>query len=308
MNRRCDVKTVVEISKERREFVRERYPDIRVVENVTELVDDESIDAVVVSTPAKTHFELAKQILEAGKHVLVEKPMARNCEEIYALSKLSKEKRRVAMAGFTFLFNPAVRLIKKLIDDNELGQLRYLYSERVNLGRIRSDVDALWNLAPHDISIIQYWLGDLEPVAVHRHGMSYVQQGIDDVVFLNITYPKGIMANIHVSWLDPQKIRRITVVGSRKMVVYDDIAKKKVAIYDKGIDRMAVLGKEMFFDSQEVVSFNHRSGEVEYPTISWEEPLSLELDHFMDCVLDGIECVSGTEQATKVLEVLSRCG
>ena len=145
-------------------------------------------------------------------------------------------------------------------------------------------------------------------MAVHRHGMSYVQRGIDDVVFLNITYPKGIMANIHVSWLDPQKIRKITVVGSRKMIVYDDIAEKKVAIYDKGIDRMAVLGKEMFFDSQEVVSFNHRSGEVEYPNISWEEPLSLELDHFMDCVLDGVECVSGTEQATKVLEVLSRCG
>ena len=133
--------------------------------------------------------------------------------EVQELGKLALDKGLVAMVGHTFLFNPAVRYVKELIDRGDLGDVRYIYSQRVNLGRIRKDVDALWNLAPHDISIIQYWLGDPEPVSVNRQGMAYVQEGIDDVVFLNITYPKGVLANIHVSWLDPHKIRKMTVVG-----------------------------------------------------------------------------------------------
>jgi predicted dehydrogenase len=208
------------------------------------------------------------------------------------------------MVGHTFIYNVAVRYLKQLIDSGELGDIRYIYSQRVNLGRIRSDVDALWNLAPHDISIIQYWLNEPEPIHVTRSGMDYVQKGIEDVVFMNIVYPNNIMANIHVSWLDPHKIRRMTVVGSKKMVVYDDIAENKVAIYDKGIDRMAVLGENMDFDDPRSISFNHRSGDVVMPKINWVEPLKIEIEHFLDCIQNGTNCLTGIKHAEKVIKVL----
>ncbi len=209
------------------------------------------------------------------------------------------------MVGHTFLFNSAVRYIKTLIDSGDLGDIRYIYSQRVNLGRIRNDVDALWNLAPHDISIIQYWLNEPEPIHVTRKGMDYVQKGIDDVIFMNIEYPDNIMVNIHVSWLDPHKIRRMTVVGSKKMVVYDDIAKNKIAIYDKDVDRMAVLGKNMEFDNTSTFSFNHRSGEVILPKINWVEPLKTEIAHFMDCIQNGTECLTDSIHASKVVNILA---
>ena len=208
------------------------------------------------------------------------------------------------MVGHTFLFNSAVRYVKTLIDSGELGEIRYIYSQRVNLGRIRNDVDALWNLAPHDVSIIQYWLDDPEPVSVKRSGQAFVQEGIDDVVFLNIAYPNSILANIHVSWLDPHKIRRITVVGSKKMVVYDDIAENKIAIYDKGIDRMAVLGQNMDFDNPNTFNFNYRSGDVVLPKINWIEPLKREIAHFVDCIQNGTDCITGPTHALKVVHIL----
>jgi len=166
-------------------------------------------------------------------------------------------------------------------------------------------VDALWNLAPHDISIIQYWLGDPKPVSILRRGMDYVQNGVDDVVFLNVVYPKNIMANIHVSWLDPHKVRQMTVVGSKKMVIYDDIAQNKIAIFDKGINRMAVLGENMDFDKPNDFQFSHRSGDVLLPKIAWQEPLKVEIEHFIDCITNGAECVTGVEHAKKVVQILS---
>jgi len=209
--------------------------------------------------------------------------------------------------GHTFLFNPAVRCVKKLIDRGELGDIRYIYSQRVNLGRIRSDVDALWNLAPHDVSIIQYWLGNTTPSNVKKNGMAYVQDGIDDVVFMNIRYPNDILVNIHVSWLDPLKVRRMTVVGSEKMVIYDDLAKNKVTVYDKGIDRMAVLGEHMDFDNISTFNYNHRSGDVVFPKIQWEEPLKVEVEHFLDCILNGTSCLTGVDHAKKVVSILETC-
>ena len=203
---------------------------------------------MVIATPAGTHFDLARQALEAGKHVFVEKPLATRVAEVDELARLAGQRGLVVMVGHTFIYNSAVRYVKTLIDSGELGEIRYIYSQRLNLGRIRSDIDALWNFAPHDISIIQYWLNDPEPLSVSRQGMAYMQDGIDDVVFLSLVYPGKIMANIHVSWLDPQKVRKMIVVGSRKMVVYDDIADDKIAIYDKGIDRKAMLGENMDFD------------------------------------------------------------
>ena len=303
-NQNCEVKTAVDLSEERRDLVRGLYPSIAVSDQVEEIIEDKDLEAVVIATPVATHFNLAMKCLEVDKHVLVEKPMAMSVEEVEAIGRLAEKKNLVAMAGHTFLYNAAVRYVKQIIDSGELGDVRYIYSQRVNLGRIRSDVDALWNLAPHDISIIQYWLSDPDPESVQRTGMDYVQNGVDDVVFLNIKYPNSILPNIHVSWLDPHKVRRMTVVGSEKMVVYDDIVENRVAIYDKGIDRMAVLGENMDFDNISTFNFNHRTGDVVLPKIKWEEPLKVEVEHFVDCVLNGTSCLTGVDHAKKVVSIL----
>tara|TARA_Y100001935_G_C17250418_1_gene480673 strand:- start:118 stop:1131 length:1014 start_codon:yes stop_codon:yes gene_type:complete len=303
-NPNSNITKVVDLCPERRRFVKELYPSINVSENFSTIIEDNSIDAVVISTPVKTHFKLILECLNANKHVLVEKPMATKTSEIAEILKISKEKKLVAMVGHTFLFNPAVKYIKNLIRNNELGKIRYIYSQRLNLGRIRSDVDALWNLAPHDISIIQYWLNELGPISIKKTGKSFVQEAIDDVVFLNIEYPDNILANIHVSWLDPHKIRKMTIVGSDKMVVYDDISENKVSIYDKGIDVMAELGKNMDFDNNTHFSFNHRSEGIIIPKIKWEEPLKKEIEHFIECITNDVECITGPNHAYEVVRIL----
>jgi predicted dehydrogenase len=196
--------------------------------------------------------------------------------------------------------------VKKLLEAGELGDIRYIYSQRLNLGRIRSDIDALWNFAPHDISIIQYWLGDPEPVSVHRVGMDFIQKGIDDVVFLTIVYPKKIIANIHVSWLDPQKVRKIIIVGSRKMVVYDDVADDKIAVYDKGIDRKAVLGQYMDFDHPNPEPFNYRSGDILMPQVHFTEPLRSEAESFVESIWNGKKSITGIRHARNVIAILEQ--
>ena len=303
-NSQCTVKAVVDLSKERRNFVSSHYPNIQTTDDIEAIINDSDIDGIVIATPVSTHFDLTMKSLHAGKHILVEKPMATKTDQVREISQLARKKELVAMVGHTFLFNSAVRYVKSIIESGELGDIRYIYSQRLNLGRIRDDVDALWNLAPHDISIIQYWLNEPEPIKIDKIGMDYVQKGIDDVTFMNITYPNNIMAHIHVSWLDPHKIRKMTVVGSKKMVVYDDIAENKVMIYDKGIDRMAVLGEQMDFDNPVTFSFNHRSGEVFIPVIDWVEPLKIEIDHFLKCIQNNIPCITGPEHAEKVVRIL----
>lgn len=304
-NRNCHVSIVVDLSSERRDYVRGLYPSITVTDDANQLFNDPTIDAVVIATPVATHFELAMIALRAGKHVLVEKPMARTVAEVEQIGKLASKKNLVAMVGHTFLFNAAVRYVKKLIDSGELGDIRYIYSQRLNLGRIRSDVDALWNFAPHDISIIQYWLGDPVPLSVITHGIDYIQEGIHDVVFMNIIYPGKVMVNIHVSWLDPRKVRSMTVVGSKKMVVYDDMVDNKVAIFDKGIDPMAKLGENMDFDNPNFQTFSHRSGDVLLPKIDFQEPLKVEIDHFVDCIQNKTKCITDIKHSLEVVRILS---
>jgi predicted dehydrogenase len=269
-------------------------------------LDDPEVQGVIIATPAATHFQLAKEALLAGKHVFVEKPLASTVAEVDELALLAKERKLVVMVGHTFIYNAAVIYIKKLIDAGELGEVRYVYSQRLNLGRIRSDIDALWNFAPHDISIIQYWLGDPNPLSVSRQGMDFMQDGVDDVVFLNIVYPRKIMANIHVSWLDPQKVRKMIVVGSRKMVVYDDVADDKIAIYDKGIDKKAVLGENMDFDHPQPAQFNYRSGDVLLPHVNFVEPLKTEAQHFLHCIRTGATPLTDPAHARTVVSILEQ--
>jgi len=304
-NANCDVPMVAELSKERRDYVKGLYPAVQVTDNPSDIIDNKDIDAVVIATPVASHYELAMQSLAAGKHILVEKPLARSVKEVEDIEQTAAAKSLVAMVGHTFLFNSAVNYVKKLIDSGQLGEIRYIYSQRLNLGRIRDDVDALWNFAPHDISIIQYWLNDPQPTSVVRRGVAHVQPGIEDVVFLNVMYPRNIMANIHVSWLDPRRVRLMTVVGSKKMVVYDDTAENKITLYDKGIDRRAVLGESMDYDHQGFQTFDHRSGDVLLPKINFQEPLKIEIDHFIDCIQNETPCITGPDHAKKVIRILA---
>ncbi len=304
--RDCHVKYVVDASEERRAFVEANFPKSRALGSVDEVVRDPEVKAVVIATPAASHFQLAQQMLEAGKHVFVEKPLATKASEVDELARCARERGLVVMTGHTFVYNAAVRYVKGLIDAGDLGEVRYIYSQRLNLGRIRSDIDALWNFAPHDISIIQYWLGNPEPISICRQGMAYMQEGIDDVVFLSLEYPGKVIANIHVSWLDPQKVRKMIIVGSRKMVVYDDIAENKITIYDKGIDRRAILGENMDFDHPQIAQFNYRSGDIVIPQVKFTEPLRVEAEHFRDCVREGREPQTGLSHARGVVSILER--
>ena len=302
----CHVKYVVDSSPERRAFVQSNFPRTNAIESGDAVIADPEVKAVIIATPAGTHFELARQALRAGKHVFVEKPLATSVAEVDELDACAREKGLVVMAGHTFIYNAAVRHVKKLIDAGDLGEIRYIYCQRLNLGRIRSDIDALWNFAPHDISIIQYWLGDPTPLSVVRQGMDYIQQGVDDVVFLSIVYPNKVMANIHVSWLDPQKVRKMIVVGSRKMVVYDDVADDKIAIYDKGIDKKAILGQNMDFDAPGRLEFNYRSGDILLPEVKFVEPLKVEAEHFADCIRNNRTPLTGIDHARQVVSILEQ--
>jgi predicted dehydrogenase len=302
----CTVKYVADSSAERRAFVESNFPRSCAIETHQAVLDDPGVNGVVIATPAASHFCLARQALEAGKHVFVEKPLATKVAEVDELSRCATNRNLVVMTGHTFVYNAAVRHVKKLIDSGELGDVRYIYSQRLNLGRIRSDVDALWNFAPHDISIIQYWLGDPEPISIGRQGMAYMQEGIEDVVFLNLEYPGKVIANIHVSWLDPQKVRKMIVVGSRKMVVYDDIAESKLVIYDKGIDRRAILGENMDFDNPKGPQFAYRSGDILMPEVKFREPIRVEAEHFVDCIRNSHEPLTGISHARTVVSILER--
>ena len=302
----CSVKYVVDSSPDRRAFVKANFPFSRAIEIYQTVLEDPDVDGVVIATPAGSHFSLVREALDAGKHVFVEKPLATKVAEVDELSNRAKKQNLVVMTGHTFVYNSAVRYVKKLIDAGELGELRYIYSQRLNLGRIRSDIDALWNFAPHDISIIQYWLNDPEPISIGRQGMAYMQEGIEDVVFLNLEYPGKVIANIHVSWLDPQKVRKMIIVGSRKMVVYDDISENKLLIYDKGIDRRAILGENMDFDNPEGPQFDYRTGDILIPEVKFAEPVRVEAEHFVNCIRNSQEPLTGLSHARTVVSILER--
>ncbi|MFH1368205.1 MAG: Gfo/Idh/MocA family oxidoreductase [Elusimicrobiota bacterium] len=254
------------------------YPSLTAFQDFDKLLKDGSIEGIVIATPASSHYDLVKKALQSGKNVLVEKPFTTTYAEAAELTELAAKKNLVLMVGFTFIYNPAVRKVKELIDSKELGEIYYIYSRRLNLGIVRKDINVWWNLAPHDVSIILYWL-NRKATSVNGSGFSFIQKGIEDVVFGNIRFDSGAAAQIHVSWLDPNKTREMVVIGSKKMIIYDDVsADRKVTIYDKGIDK--------FDDFQSFGQFQliHRAGDVHIPKIDFKEPLEIEAQHFVDCV------------------------
>ncbi len=280
-----------------------RYPRCRYFNQYSDMLKQD-VDAVVIATDSGTHYQIAKDVLKAGKDVMIEKPMSltsRDCEE---LIELAEKKKRILMVGHTFMYNAAVRKLKEYISQGELGEVYYLYSARLNLGKVRRDVNALWNFAPHDVSIILYLL-DKEPLEVNARGFSYLQRGIEDVVFVTLTFNGGISAHIHISWLDPNKIRRMTVVGNRKMVVYDDMSSDhKIQIFDKGITRNNVSSSLEHYSNFGKFQLIHRAGDLWIPRIDFPEPLKVECRHFLDCVITRKRPLSDGYNGLRVVRIL----
>ncbi len=256
------------------------YAEARAVANVADILRDDCIDALAIATPARTHYELTKRALEHGKHVLVEKPLAMNSAEALELAALAGRQHRALMVGHTFEYNPAVWKIKELVNSGHIGQVYYIYANRVNLGRVQSDINALWSIAPHDVSIVLYLL-EMMPLEVSARGAAFLNSAIEDVVFMTLTFPQNILVHVQASWLDPSKTRRMTIVGSEKMIVYDDVDNEgKVKIYDKGVYRK---GDPIYGEFQ----YRVHSGDIHIPKIEMTEPLANECAHFVECALTG---------------------
>jgi predicted dehydrogenase len=300
----CWVKLVAEINPERQAYVQANFPRSKVVSDLDTILNDPEVDAVIIATPASSHYALTKQALESGKHVFVEKPLTTSTAHADELVALAAASGKSLMVGHTFLYNAAVRYARKLLADESLGQLYYIYSQRLNLGQVRSDVNAWWNLAPHDVSILLYLMNDELPVSVSAVGVSYIQPGIEDVVFATLKWASGVTGHIHVSWLDPGKIRKMTLVGSRKMVVYDDVSDDKIMIFDKGVDRVPKIGERMDYDQSGDYQLIHRTGDILLPKISFQEPLKTEAAHFLDCLRNGQPPLTGPKHARDVVAIL----
>ena len=275
------------------------YPGARLEQDYSRLLDDPALDGVVIATAAPSHHALVSRALAAGKHVYVEKPMTLTVEDAADLVKRSDQASRILMVGHLLEYHPAVEYIKKYIDSGMLGELLYVYTHRLNLGKVRRDESALWSLAPHDISVVGYLLGAL-PEQVSAVGQSFLQEGVEDLVFLSLHYPGHQVGHIHVSWLDPHKIRKITVVGSRKMIVFDDMeASEKIRVYDKGFDVSAAR-----FVSEEE-SLRMRIGDILIPRIPEAEPLRLECAAFVQAIRTGTPPRSDARDGLRVVQVLA---
>ena len=265
-------------------------------EQFSDFLQHDSIEAVVISSPAVTHYELAKQALLAGRDVFIEKPFTLKVRHAEELVELADSKNRVLMVGHLLEYHPVVRRLKNMISSGELGEVYYIYTQRVNLGRIRGDENALWSFAPHDISQILYML-EMEPIDVSARGQSFIQDGIEDVVFLSLYFENRIMAHIHLSWLDPHKVRKTTIVGANKMAVFDDTeATEKLKIYNNHAEIPAVRS---YGDSIQV-----RFGDILIPRVDMTEPLKLECQHFIDCVRNRSIPVSDSRDGLRVVRIL----
>lgn len=293
----AEVVMVADLRKDRLSYIQERYPKVRVTEDYRELFSL-GLDGIVVATPPSTHYKIAKECLETGHNVLVEKPIALKSENVEELIDIADEKNLVLMTGHTFEYNSAVKMLKEIIDSGEIGEVLYTDSARLNLGLFQPDLNVLWDLAPHDLSIILFLLGEV-PISATAIGSSSVINGIHDVVYLNLEFPNNVLSHIHVSWLDPCKVRRVTVVGTKKMVVFNDVeAVEKIKIYDKGVEPPVYT--ESFADFQ----MSYRYGDISIPNIKFSEPLRTECMHFLDCIENHKTPISCGRKGLEVIKIL----
>lgn len=296
----CEVRVACDSKPERLEHMARLYAGIRTTTEVSDVIGDPEIDAVVVATPVHSHFDLAKELIEAGKHTFVEKPLAASAWEAAELVRLSEERHVVLMVGHTFVYSPPVRRMKELIDSGNIGEVLYISSRRLNLGLFQPDINVAWDLGPHDISIILYLLGS-DPCTVSCQGVDHFNTGIEDVTTMSLVFPRGEFVNIQNSWLDPRKTREMTIVGTDKMIVYDDTEPlEKVRIYDKHVC------VPPHYDTYAEFHFSYHYGDIAIPYIQMVEPLKVEAQHFLDCISGGSTCMSSGREGLRVVEILER--
>lgn len=304
-NNRCGNLVICDSNTSRLKKMSDRYPDVKCTSNYQDLVDNDDLDAIIIATDVSSHYPLAKMALQAGKHIFVEKPFAASIEQAEELVDLAEKNNLISMVGHTFMFSPPVIKAKEIIDSGELGDIRFITSNRVNLGLHQKDVSVIWDLAPHDFSMLFYWIEE-EPLEVSAFGHAYVLDNIPDVAFINLAFPCGAIGNVQVSWLSPSKLRRTVIVGSKKMLVYDDTEPyEKIKIFDKGVE---LIEPENFGEFQ----LSYRTGDIYSPTLSSQEPLAAEMDEFLRCIetneipkssgRDGLAVVRALELADNSLK------
>ena len=291
----CELAWCCDASEEARARWAPAFPTARFTADLDDLLDDPDLDAVVLATPVPTHGPLAERVLQAGKHCMVEKPLAYTVEDAERAVAAAAAADQILMVGHLLVYHPGVEMLKTIAGSGELGDIHYIYSHRLNLGKLRSDENALWSLGAHDISVVLHLAGE-DPDTVEARGEAYTRAGVEDVVFSFLRFPSGVAAHLHMSWLDPHKTRSFTVVGSRKMATFDDMElERKVTIYDKGFDE----------DTHSYGEYITRSGDIHSPRISNREPLRIECEHFVDCIREGKQPRSDGAAGLRVVRVLA---
>jgi predicted dehydrogenase len=294
----CRLKVMCDISEKRLSHLKSLYPEVEGVTDYSHTLNGLGLDAVVIATAVRLHHSMAKASLLAGKHTFIEKPMAASSEECEELVDIARAKGLVLMTGHTFLYSPAVRKIKEIVDSGDLGDIRYISARRLNLGLYQKDINVAWDLAPHDISIIQHIIGE-QPVSVNCIGTAHVTPGIEDVTAMCLNFRRQRTAMIQSSWLDPRKVREMTIVGSRRMLVYDDVAPlEKIRIFDARVDRPP------HYDTFAEFHYAYHYGDVHVPYLKQEEPLKTECQHFLDCINQGTTPLTDGKRGLELVRVL----
>lgn len=294
----CNVAKICDKDEGRIEHLVSLYPNLKGTSDIDEVLNDGEIGAIAIATPLKSHFEMAKRSLLAGKHTLIEKPMASSVKECQELMDLAEKRKLTLMVGHTFLYSVPIAKIKELIDNGEIGDVLYISSRRLNLGIFQKDINVAWDLAPHDISIILYVLGKM-PVSVNSYGRSHVNPNVEDISIMTLNFEDATFAIIQNSWLDPNKIREITFVGSKKMLLYDDIQPiEKIKIYDKSVNIPS------HYDTFGEFTYAYHYGDMSAPYLKLSEPLKAECEHFLKCIRKSEKPLSSGENGLRTVQIL----
>jgi predicted dehydrogenase len=294
----CDLSHICDASQKRLNHMKSLYPDLVTHTSFESLLKVPDLDAVVIATPVHLHHSLAKACLLAGKHTMIEKPMAATLKECEELIGIASQQRLTLMVGHTFLYSPTVRKIKEIVSSGDMGDILYISSRRLNLGLFQKDINVVWDLAPHDISIIHYLMDEM-PVGVNCQGKGNVTRGVEDISNLTLSFLSGRFATIQTSWLDPRKVREMTIVGTKRMIVYDDLEPlHKIRIYDQRVE------KPPHYDTFAEFQYSYHYGDIHVPYVKQDEPLKIECKHFLDCIRTGDTPITSAAQGAGVVRVL----
>jgi predicted dehydrogenase len=294
----CQLKMICDSNEERLKHLKVLYPDVQRATNYEVMLNGIGLDAVVIATSVKWHYSMAKESLNAGKHTFIEKPMASSSEECEELIELAEKKGLILMTGHTFLYSPVIKKIKEIVDHGDIGDIRYISARRLNLGLFQKDINVTWDLAPHDISIIQHIMNE-SPISVNCRGCAHITPGVEDVTMTCLSFTKQRTAIIHNSWLDPRKIREMTIVGSKRMIVYDDVTQlEKIRVFDARVETPP------HYDTFAEFQYAYHYGDVYAPYVKQEEPLKSECQHFLDCIKNGNTPLSDGKNGLDLVRIL----